>query len=185
MITSLSQVRTSTTTAVTAASDLGGAVYFHWYLDGGYVGMTTSGSRVLQMPQGERGRIDVLDTIDPDFDPVANAPAGYPSRRTLVFNRSLDAGVAGYRVEESIDAGGTWTAINLIAHNPRAWSYSMLTEELTDLGSYIWRVVPVDQAGNDGTPANLASELIVRNPDPPNFTATFDPATTKVTLAAA
>ncbi len=192
-ITSLTSARSGNTTTLTAVSSLTppsspGAIYFHWYLDGSYVGVsssgTTTGVRTFVVPPTEQVHVDVLDTIDPDFDPIANAPAGFPAVRTLAWIRSVGATVASYRLEQSI-SGGAWSSIGTASDDPRRWEFTFLTAALNDLTQYGFRAVPVDVYGNDGTPVTLAAELIVRTPNAPAFTATFDAGTSKVTLAAA
>lgn len=182
-ITSITQTRHGVQTIVTAASDLAGTVYLHWYLDGVLVASGTSTRRAFTVVAGDRIRVDVVDTTDPNFDPIANAPAGYAARRRLWWLTSLDADVLHYRVEQQKD-GGTWSTVATVPHDGR-WAYTLVTARLVDLASYAWRIVPVDRAGNDGTILTIGPQTIVRTPDAPNFTATFDPATTKVTFASA
>jgi len=183
-ITSYTQQRLGNATVVTVVSDLGGTVYYHWYVDGALVASTEVPTWTFFCEANEQFRVEVNDTTDPDYDPVANAPAGYPPRRTLEWVRSLDATVDRYRVEQRLDAG-SWTTVGLVPVDGTLWAYRFLTPRLTDLGSYEWRVVPVDAAGNDGTAIALDAETVVRTPDAPDFTATFDSGTTTVAFAAA
>lgn len=176
MITSTSQIRIGFKTVVTAVSSLSGVVYYFWYLDGAYMGFTTSASYSFVLKPGEQSVIDVLDSNDPDFDPVTNAPAGYPARRTLVWTRSIDADVHQYRVEQRKDAGA-WVELGYVYDDPAQWLFRLLSPRLDDLAEYEWRVVPMDLAGNDGTPVALGAEKIVRRPDAPNFTAELQPST--------
>lgn len=182
-ITSIETVRTKNTNVVSAVSSLAGAA-FYWYVDGQFVGSTSGGVRSFVTAAGEQSQVDVLDSIDPAFDPVANTPAVYPSRRTLSWIRSMDAGAARYRVEQSV-SGGAYTTLGFVAHDPRRWSYAFLTPQLSDLTLYAWRVVPIDRAGNDMTAVGLGTEMIVRRPDAPNFAIAFNAGTTKVTIAGA
>jgi hypothetical protein len=59
------------------------------------------------------------------------------------------------------------------------------TPRLDDLTTYTWRVIPIDAVGNEGTPLEIESESVVRRPDPPAFTATFDDGTSTVEFAEA
>jgi len=172
------------TTTVTVASTLTPPVYYFWYLDGQYLGMTEEATRAFNLLAGEQARIDVLDSTDEDFDPYANAPAAYPSRKTIFWIRSPATDVDYYRVEQQAD-GGEWETVETIPADPDAWSYSSLTERLDDLTTYAWRIIPVDVVGNDGTPLAFAAELIVRIPDAPAFAVTIDPDTSKITFAEA
>ena len=98
--------------------------------------------------------------------------------------RSIDASAAQYRVEQQQD-GGDWEQIALVFAETRRWDYTTMTDRLDDLSDYAWRVVPVDAAGNDGTAITLTAETIVRTPDAPRVSVTFDPGTTKITISEA
>lgn len=169
---------------VTVTSDLAGVVYFHWYLDGVYQGQTAGPSRSFFTADAEQARVDVVDTTDADFDPVAGAPDRPPSRRTVWWVRSMADDVAAYRVEQNRAAAG-WETVATVPHVPGRWAYSLITDRLDDLTAYQWRVVPVDTAGNDGTPATIDAETVVRTPDAPTYAISFDEGTTEVTFAAA
>lgn len=183
-ITAYSQVRSGNVTTVTVASSLTGTVYFNWYVDGAFVGTTTTPTMSFSLEPGDQVRIDVVDTNDQDLDPVANAPAGWPARRTVWWVRSIDADVVKYRVEQRKGAGA-WSTIGVVQHDALTWSYSLMSPRLDDLSTYEWRVIPIDAAGNDGTASSIGPELIVRTPDAPRFSATFNAGPTTVTLAAA
>jgi hypothetical protein len=183
-ITAYATTRQGRLTRVRAISSLSAPIYYHWYLDGLYLGVTRTESRAFCLDLSDQRRITVLDTNDPDFDPLVNAPEGWPARRTIQWTASVAADVAWYRVDQS-KAGGEWTAVARVRHDPRRWVYSWESGRLDDLTKYAWRVVPMDEGLNDGTPLLLEAELIVRAPDAPNFTATFSEETSRVTFAAA
>jgi hypothetical protein len=183
MITSLTQTRFGTTTVITAQSSLTAATYY-WYIDGNYVGAGSSTTRTFVLASGDQARIDVLDSVDPNFDPIANAPQQFPAVRTLVFPRSMSSTIARYRIEQQIN-GGAWTVLGLVQDDPRAWLYSFVTMRLTDLTSYAWRCVPMGASGNDGTPIALTAEQVVRTPDAPGFTAAFQAGSGQVLFSAA
>ena len=180
-ITSIEQSRNGNVTTVVATSGLAGDVRFYWYLDAAFVASTVSGTKSFVLERDDQARVDVLDSIDPAFDPVANAPVGYPARRSVSWVRSLDDDVGSYRVDQRQD-GGSWTAIGSVPHEANRWSYSVLSPRLVDLDGYEWRVVPVDLSGNDGTALSLGSAVVVRTPDAPRFTVSFDDATARVTF---
>ena len=183
-ITAIDQVKDGRTTTVTATSSLSGTVYYHWYIDGAWIDCTTTNVYTFVLEYGEQVRISVLDTDDPDFDAIANAPDGYPARRTISWVQSDDDDVAKYRIEQRQDFGD-WVTLGHVAHDDTQWAYRYLTGRLTDLATYEWRVVPIDSAGNDGTHYQFDPVTIVRAPDSPNFTISFDSGTAKVTFAAA
>ena len=164
---------------VTVTSDLGGTVYYHWYSDGSYFAATAVA--YVDVPLSGQERIECIDTTDVDFDPIANAPAGFPAVRTLEWVRSIDTSVSQYRVQERVD-GGDWETVALVNADSR-WAYRYLTGELTDLADYEWRAVPLSAAGADGTPAALDSETVVRRPDAPSFTVAFNEGASTVTFS--
>jgi len=183
-ITNYSVVRLGGITEVTVTSDLSGTIYYHWYRYGNYLGMSTAATWSFYLTEGEQARVECIDTNDADFDAVAGAPTDYPPTRTIWWTASTDSDVDKYRVEQNKAAAG-WETIGTIYHEQTRWEYELETEALDDLTSYQFRVVPVDQAGNDGTALTLAAEKIVRRPDSPDFTISFDEGTTKVTFSAA
>lgn len=183
-ITSTTTTRLGHVTTVTVISNLTPPVWYHWYVDGSWVGRTSSGSRQFWLADGEQARIEVADTTNPDYDPIANAPVDYPAVRTLWWLRSLETGIVEYLIEQKIGAGA-WTEIARVRADETRWAYRYLTDRLTDLTTYEWRVSGVDAAGNLGTTLSVGSELIVRRPEVPNFTATFNAGPTTVTFAAA
>ena len=184
-IASYSQSRVGDLTTITVVSDLlPAAVYYHWYVDGWYVGPSGGPAYSLHSQPGDQVRIVCQDTTDPDYDAAANTPAGWPARRTLWWVRATDLDLDYYRVEQKLGAGA-FTTIGRVSPRPQDWSLSLLTPRLTDLGVYTWRITPVDKAGNEGTAITIGPETIVRTPEAPDFTVSFDPATTRVTFSAA
>jgi len=182
-ITNYQITRLGVTVSVTATSDLEGDVWYHWYLDGLYQGVTTSPTRRFVL-EGEQARVEVVDTNDAAFDPYADPPESFPARRTVWWVRSLDSDVDHYRVEEK-EGSGAWTTLGIVQHDASKWSYELVTGRLTDLTDYEWRVIPVSKVGNDGSPVELAAERIVRTPDAPAFTIAYDADTDEVTFAEA
>jgi hypothetical protein len=173
----------TSTIIVTAVSSLSGNVYYHWYLDGQYIASRLNVNTItVRLAPGDQGRIECRDTNDATFDPVLNAPIGHPASRTLYWPRSMDADVSYYRIEQNA-AGAGWVAIGQVGHTAYTWQYQFQTSRLTDLVSYQWRVIPVDTAGNDGTPVTLDAEIIVRTPDAPDFSISWSAITTKVTFS--
>ena len=187
-ITAYQHRRIGALTQVTVTSDLtpgaGAVIYYHWYLGGRYVGRTTSPTKTFMPDCGEQVRVVVNDTTDADYDYVGNAPAGYPGRRQLHWVPSLTGEPYAYAIAMQRD-GGDWVEIGRVLHDPDRWACSHVSPQLVDLGEYVFRVTPVDKAGNDGTAISLGSETIVRTPDAPDFDVAFDPGTLKVTFSEA
>jgi len=183
-ITKYEQMRTGIQTQVMVQSDLTGTVYYHWYLDGGYLGYTTTPYRSFTLPQDDQSEFAVVDTTDASFDPVANAPTHYTAKRPIWWVRSAATDVDYYRVDQKKGAG-EWEQIGVVYEDATHWDYQVTTPRLDDLGTYTWRVVPVDTIGNEGTALTIGPELIVRTPDAPEVTITYDEGTDKVTIAEA
>jgi hypothetical protein len=88
-----------------------------------------------------------------------------------------------YRVEQQ-RASEAWTVLGIVRQLSGQWSFSLETPRLDDLTAYTWRVIGVDVAGNDGAPLVLGPETMVRTPNAPRFTISFDDVSHKVTFAA-
>lgn len=181
-ITAVSQVRQGNVITMTAVSDIS-PVEFHWYIDGAYYDSSRHGVHTFYLKTGDQGRIEVFDT-NPGVDPFLYTPTQKPARRSLCWIRSLGTAVAHYRVEQKKGAG-SYSTVATVAHEEDRWSYSCLTERLDDLSEYTWRITPVDQAGNDGTAITVGPEMIVRTPNAPDFTVSFDGGTSRVTFTEA
>lgn len=196
----LSMVRIGNVVIVTAITTLVGTpVYYHWFMDGALMGSGTSPRFTLTLEQAQQARIEVFDTLDPNFDPLSAPPAAFPGRYTIHWVRSLSTDVKEYRVERTIDGGANWTRFSSLRHDAAAWDYQVLTDRLADLTDYGWRVIPVDHAGNDGTPLVISifvvfwsgsglpafNTKVVRIPDSPKWTYTWNAGTQRVTYAAA
>ncbi len=169
---------------VRVTSDLVGEVYFYWFLDGAFVAMTRSAEYQINLPEGDQARVECIASNDASFDVVANGPATPATRVVIWWISSASSDVASYRVEQQKD-GGDWVTIGRVNHDASLWDYQLVTPRLDDLASYAWRVVPVDQAGNDGTAVSESARTIVRTPDGPDFTIAFDEGTTRVTFTEA
>ena len=172
------------TTLIEVSSDLTPPVWFHWYLDGVFQATTTVGEFWISLEPGVQARLEVIDSTDPDFDPLANCPAAYPATRSLWWIRSLAADLDRYRVEQQQD-GGDWTTVATVLKKDNQWHYHIESGRLVDLATYAFRIVPIDAAGNDGTAQSLSSRRIVRTPAAPDFSLTFNEGPTTITIGAA
>jgi hypothetical protein len=175
-------IRIGETTQVTVTALLPNVVWYCWYVDGAYVGKTSGPTKSFQVPAGEQFRLEVVPADQADFDPIANAPAGYPSRRTLWWVRSLSIDAANYRIDQR-EGAGDWTTIALVPQEAGKWDYSVITDRLEDLTEYTWRIVALDAAGNEADPLVIGPETIVRTPDATNFTAEFEAETQTIEFA--
>lgn len=165
-ITSESVTRIGEISLVEVVSSLSGTIYYHWYREGAWVGMTTEPRKYFRLEPGDEERIICQDTNDAAYDPVANAPVGYPARRSLFWTQPLLGNVRTFKVQEK-KAAGDWTDRATI--RAAGWAYSWLSARLDDLTEYTHRVLGVDEAGNEGPPLALDTALVVRRPDGVNF----------------
>lgn len=179
-ITSEKTTKSGGMTTVTVVSDLSGTIYYHWYIDGSFVGQTQHGTLAIYLAPEDQVRIEAIDTNDVDFDSVANAPQGFPARRTLFWTHSVDVDPVRYVVQQEKDSGGMVTIGELLAG--LVWSFVFLTPRLDDLANYVWQLIPVDALGNNGTTLIIGFETVVRTPDAPEFTAAFNPGPKDVTF---
>lgn len=142
-------------------SDAGSGVLFRVYRDGLLVAQTQQTECIVAIAPGTSPVFEVLD--DPDAEPSD----GFPPFVTLQWAQTRDT--AQYRVEEFIS--GNWTTLAVIPEEDAAYN-RWSSEPLDDGSTHDYRVVPVGTNGNDGTPVTFAV-LIVRVPDPPNFTMSY------------
>ena len=185
-ITFTTAVRIGAITLVTVTSSLTGTVYFHWYLDGAYVGFTTSGQHSFQLPEDGLARVEVVDTNDAAFDPLAAPPAFFPARFTIHWVRSLSTDVKEYLVEWRTGGVGDWTTMARIPHDDEAWDYAVLSHRLDDVAYYEFRVSSIDRAGNVGAVAiETEGQNVYRVPDAPTWGFAWNAGTQRVTYAAA
>ena len=183
-ITATTTTRHGGLTVVTVTSDLSGTVYYHWYIDDTYSGLTQSPSKSFQLERGSLARIEVIDTNDPDFDPVTDAPGMFPARYTLWWVRSLDDSTVRYRIRTDQNFGG-YEVLGYVPHDSKQWTYQFVTPRLTDLAHVDFEVRPVDAAGNVGQfgPDMFLVGTVVRVPDAPDFAISFNPGTLRVTFS--
>lgn len=167
-------------TTVFVESDIVGEVWFHWYRDGVLVHSGQANSHTFYVGTGAQAEIVCMDTASPS---APDAPQAWPATRTVFWWPSMSGDIKEYRPEYQKD-GGSWTAFGRVRHNPEKWLYQIETERLDDLSTYAFRVVPIDNAGNDGTAQEIESEIVVRTPDAERYSLTFSAGTSRVTFSA-
>lgn len=180
----LSMIRIGNVVVVTAVTFLvGSPVYYHWFLDGVHVGSGTSPTFSFSVEQAGQGRVEVVDTLDSNFDPLSATIAQFPARYTVYWVRSLDTETREYLLEQQLEAGA-YALVARLSHDENIWDYRLLSERLNDLSGYNFRVTPMDRAANMGTPLVL-DIYAVRIPDAPSWNYAYDPGSDRVTFAAA
>ena len=145
---------------------------FYVYLDGQYVATVYQPFYQLEVAAGEQVQIEVLDDTSAPGD-------AYPGRMVLSWDAPVEA-TASYRVDEYV--GGVWTQVSLMQPGPGQTHFEYQTGPLADLSAHQYRVVAVDAAGNDGVAKNFAVTM-VRRPDPPVATRTWNQITGMMTVA--
>jgi hypothetical protein len=181
-ITAYSQRRVSRTTYVTVTSSLSGTIYYHWYLDGIYLGVTNVPTKGIMLEASEQARIECVDTTNAVYDGASYGATDYPARRILSWVRSVDSSVVAYVIRQK-KAAGSYADLARV-HDRGEWSYQYTTPRLDDLTEYTWQIVPVDASGNEGSALTIGPELIVRTPDSPRFSTTWDADESTLTVAA-
>lgn len=170
---SLSITQLGNVTRCIATTELEGMVYYFWYADGTFLARTLSPEYTFHIAAGDQIRVACHDTNDADYDPIANAPDGWPARRVLWWIRSISTDVSHYLIRQRAGAEGDVVQIGQVKHDDAQWEYSFVTPRLTDLTDYYWWIVPVDDAGNEGSTWPESIEL-VRTPDAPKFSVSLD-----------
>ena len=113
----------------------------------------------------ERGPfVEVLDHED-----ILPTPAG-PDRQILHWTE-ID-GAASYRIDSF---GIGWTVYQAVPLNPTR-AYSVRSPSVGDGEAGLFRVVPIDAAGNAGTPSGSLVVVGRRHPDVPKPTIVYDGA---------
>lgn len=182
-ITAYSHQRIDRQIVITAESDLSGQVFYHWYVSGVWAAVTNDGRFAIYLNDGIQARVECVDTNDADFDAAENLPEELSPVRTLWWTRSVDTDTSYYIVEQKEDAGD-YAEVARIWQGDE-WTQSFVTDALTDLATYYWRITPVDTSENEGTPTVIGPDVIVRRPDAPDFTVEYDSGTQKITFEAA
>jgi len=144
-----------------------GSVYYV-YKDAVLLGSTTQTWFLVTLAAGECAHISV-------FDDSADVPdAGFPGY--FRFEWDASTGATSYRIEEYIDT--TWTTISTIPSTADT-HYSYNTPYLADGTEHQFRMVAAN--ANDSA-ARLITVLMVRRPDPPDVTYTYDSDTGDLTV---
>ncbi|HEU0023995.1 MAG TPA: DUF4082 domain-containing protein [Thermoleophilaceae bacterium] len=103
---------------------------------------------------------------DPPSAPGSLSANGQLGAAALSWGQSSDnVGVIEYRVHRSTTTGFTPSAANLVATVTQGTSY---TDTGLSAGTYYYRVVAADAAGNASDPSNQASAAVTTDTTPPN-----------------
>lgn len=154
------------------SSDLSAPTFYVWQ-DGVLIATTDAGFLDFLVESDEALVVEVLD------DANEQPQTAFPGRFT--FQWEAVSGTKAYRVEEYLS--GVWTARHTLQHVPGQTLYSWRSRHLEDDTTHQFRVIPIGDDGNEGT-ALAVSRLMVRNPDPPTQSFSFNSGTGGVTCNA-
>lgn len=152
------------------SSDLSNPVFFI-YIDGELYDTTEAASAIIRINPGESPVISIIDSLIP-----GEIPAYYPKYAALTW--WYLNGAVEYRIEEYI--GSAWVVRDTIPENGKGY-YLWKSRVLEDCVSHSFRVIPVDEKGNDGT-AQEFEILMVRIPDEPQCEFSYSAVTGELTL---
>jgi len=133
------------------------------YRDGVLVTTTVAESITIAVGPAESPVIEVLD------DPAAIPMTTHPRRLSLAWYHTDLA--EHYRVEQYIDSA--WVYRAKLTDDGR-WYFRWTSAVLDDVTTHTFRIIAVAVDGNQSTAVSLAA-LMVRHPDVPDATFTYDP----------
>ena len=145
------------------------AATFRVFRDGLLIAQTERTEALVSVIPGTSPVFEVLEAGGEPSD-------GFPGFVTLQWAQAT--ATAEYRVEEEIAA--VWTTLATVADDGSAY-YRWTSETLDDGSTHEYRVVPVGTNGNDGMSLTFVV-LMVRVPDPPEFTLEYDQGAGEVTF---
>lgn len=147
---------------------------FRIYQDGVLISTQTDTSITVHVSSGSLPVFEILD------DSEAVPEPGYPAYSVLSW--ALDADASAYRIERY--NGATWDEVVLLSPDLTTSFQSWQSSTLDDLSTTQYRVLAIDAAGNEGSPTAI-TVFMVRHPDPPAVSMTFNSGPRTVTIAAA
>lgn len=129
----LSQDASRGTFTLTVTSSLSNpAPWFHWYLDGVWLGRTRANSFTVAIEPGQGGLFEAVDTQNDNFDPFANAPR-QPSSLNIYWPRVITAQPIAYYLVLIENGAGTYLDEKRIPADPEAWDYEYRSRHISSL----------------------------------------------------
>ena len=181
-VTGVKYIAKNTVKVTVASNKATAGIYYYWYAEGDFMAATRRPSFTFYVLDSGPVQVDVIDHTHPDMDTSAEAPEGFPGRRTVYWNPPQDEDVKKYRVRIRKNAGD-WTTIGSIPHRDGTWNYFLVTPVLDDLADYEIDVAAVDEAGNTGSTVATASFGVVRVPDAEDYDVSYSDETNKFIFA--
>lgn len=151
---------------------------FRIYRDGLLIGTTRGRTFHVAAPAGEFPVFEVLD------DAEGEPQRAYPGRLILGWYARMDESPAAesYLVQERIN--DEWVTRQTVRNDGRTAFHRFTTRVLEDAQEHTFRIVPIAASQNAGMPLEFVT-LLVRVPDPPQATFTYDANDGTVTIAVA
>ncbi len=137
-----------------------------------FTSSTGNGSVVLTVGSGESPYFEILDN---DNQRPHDAYSGDATLQWRVIE-----GASSYAVQEFIDS--EWTTEQTVTEDGTN-NHLFVTRWLEDSQLHQFQVVPIDASGHAGTPITRTIDM-VRTPDVPSVSYTFNAMTGTVTIAA-
>jgi hypothetical protein len=158
----------------TFSSDLGGTPTFYIYIDGVLNETTTATTKLVQIQYDREFQIEILDDVN------AVPAEAYPDFARISWEPVANA--AKYRIDQW-DGVSAWDELAVILDtNQNTFVYD--TQKIDDVTDYTFRIVPLNSADIEGSPREF-NLFMVRRPDRPNVTYTYDNGTAKITATVA
>lgn len=143
---------------------------YYIYRDGELIDTTFAETYAVTIEEGESPVFEILDDVD------AVPIPGYPARQEICWLPATSA--ESYRIDEYVDSA--WVQRDSVPDDGSPF-FSWTTRPLEDVTTHLFRVTPVGANGNDGT-SKTYSIAMVRCPDPPDVTITYDDETGTLTI---
>ena len=138
---------------------------YHIFVDGKFYDTTTATEILIQLTETGRHWYEVFlsgpGNADEDLSAFISDIPG--CRAKLTWTASPAADIYRYKIYWDSGAGGGLTYLAETDSTETEWISSVL-----DDGTYIFRVDPVDRAGNQTTSSSTVSVTIARYPNPPS-----------------
>lgn len=177
------RVSLSGRSATIQATSILSSPFYHFWLDGNYLGRNQTGIQTVRIEAGNRAAVTVRVTRSSSYDVDQAIPESFSGIVSVEWVRSTGGDVREYLLETRIvgDAQGFVPVARVPARGQ--WRYTAKTPVLTDDQDWNLRVVPVDNFGNRGTRILYGARRVIRAPDAVQITASL--AGGNVTIAEA
>jgi hypothetical protein len=139
-------------------------------------------STIYQVSNSDDEEPPVYEIFDSTETPANSQGKLHPTFARLQWrgNMSVSDNTSHYRIEQYISS--TWTVVQRLANFGLRY-YSYESEALDDNTTHQFRIIPVDSQENDG-PALQFDIDMVRNPDVPSISTSYDSGTGDLTVSA-